>query len=158
MEFSDGRTTTRRKDFGAGRPGEIAGMIAQQLQEAGFAITLVRDCEAAIAALEGEEFSLALLDIMPPRPMDRSARHIRESGKNTAVIMMTPTAKKFGRGYVKAGIVDYLSKPFAADDMLQRVMLAIANRRVLLEKQRLEQEKNDFVSMLSHDMKNPLTA
>jgi len=30
--------------------------------------------------------------------------------------------------------------------------------RVLLEKQRLEREKDDFVSMLSHDMKNPLTA
>lgn len=29
---------------------------------------------------------------------------------------------------------------------------------LLLEKQRLEQEKEDFVSILSHDMKNPLTA
>jgi signal transduction histidine kinase len=31
-------------------------------------------------------------------------------------------------------------------------------KRVLLEKQRLQQEKDDFASMLSHDMKNPLTA
>ena len=30
--------------------------------------------------------------------------------------------------------------------------------RLLLEKQRLEQEKDDLVSVLSHDMKNPLTA
>lgn len=31
-------------------------------------------------------------------------------------------------------------------------------KRVLMEKQRLEQEKDDLASMLSHDMKNPLTA
>jgi signal transduction histidine kinase len=139
---------------------EIAGLIVQQLQEAGFATTWVRDCEAAIAALEGEDFSLALLDIMPPKANGIEVlSHIRVSGKNTAVIMMTVQGnEKLSVEYVKAGIVDYLSKPFAADDMLQRVMLAIANRRVLLEKQRLEQEKDDFVSMLSHDMKNPLTA
>jgi signal transduction histidine kinase len=139
---------------------EIAGLIVPQLQEAGFATTWARDGEAAMAALEGEEFSLALLDIMPPEANGIEVlSHIRKSGKNTAVIMMIAQGNEnLTVECVKAGVDDYLSKPFAADDMLQRVMRAIANRRVLLEKQRLEQEKDDFVSMLSHDMKNPLTA
>ncbi len=139
---------------------DIAGLIMLQLQEAGFATTRVGDGDAAIAALEGEDFSLALLDNMPPMANGIEVlNHIRETGKNTAVIMMTAHGNEnLAVECVKAGVVDYLSKPFAADDMLQRVMRAIANRRVLLEKQRLEQEKDDFVSMLSHDMKNPLTA
>ncbi len=139
---------------------DIAGLIVLQLQEAGFATTWVGDGDAAIAALDGEDFSLALLDNMPPMANGIEVlNHIRKTGKNTAVIMMTARGNEtLAVEYVKAGVVDYLSKPFAADDMLQRVMRAIANRRVLLEKQRLEQEKDDFVSMLSHDMKNPLTA
>ena len=139
---------------------DIAGLIVQQLQEAGFATTWVKGGDAAIPALEREDFSLALLDIMPPKANGIEVlSHIRETGKNTAVIMMTAhDNENLAVEYVKAGVVDYLSKPFAADDILQRVMRAIANRRVMLEKQRLEQEKDDFVSMLSHDMKNPLTA
>ncbi|MDR3580424.1 MAG: response regulator [Oryzomonas sp.] len=139
---------------------EIAGQIVLQLQEAGFAATWVGDGEAAFAALEGEDFALALLDVMPPKVKGIEVlSHIRESGKNTAVIMMIAHGNENPAvECVKAGVVDYLSKPFTANDMLQRVMRTIANRRVLLEKQRLEQEKSDFASMLSHDMKNPLTA
>jgi signal transduction histidine kinase len=42
--------------------------------------------------------------------------------------------------------------------MMPRVERAIAYRRALREKQRLEQEKDDFFYMLSHDLKNPITA
>jgi signal transduction histidine kinase len=143
-----------------GDQAEIAGQIVLKLREAGFAATGAGDGDAAFAALEGEDFSLALLDVMPPKVNGIEVlSRIRESGKNTAVIMMIAHgAENPALEYAKTGAVDYLSKPFTADEMLQRVMRAIANRRVLLEKQRLEQEKNDFSSMLSHDMKNPLTA
>ena len=42
--------------------------------------------------------------------------------------------------------------------MLHRLDRVIANRRMLLSKNRLEQEKEDFFFMLSHDLKNPITA
>jgi signal transduction histidine kinase len=35
---------------------------------------------------------------------------------------------------------------------------AVAYRQAFLAKQRLEREKDDFVSILSHDLKNPITA
>lgn len=139
---------------------DIARLIVMQLQETGFAAAWAGDGEAAIGMLDAENYSLALLDIRLPKANGIEVlSHIRETGKNTAVIMMTAHGNEnLAVECMKAGVVDYLSKPFAMDDMLQRVMRAIANRRVLLEKQRLEQEKDDFVSMLSHDMKNPLTA
>jgi signal transduction histidine kinase len=42
--------------------------------------------------------------------------------------------------------------------MLQRVERAMIHRRALLENTRLEQEKGEFFYMLSHDLKNPITA
>jgi len=139
---------------------DIARLLVLQLQESGFMATWAGDGEAAIGMLDGDDYSLALLDIRLPKANGIEVlSHIRETGKNTAVIMMTAHGNEnLAVECMKAGVVDYLSKPFAMDDMIQRVMRAIANRRVLLEKQRLEQEKDDFVSMLSHDMKNPLTA
>lgn len=139
---------------------DIAQLLKMQLQEAGFAVTCVGDGEAAIDMLDEGDYSLVLLDIRLPKASGIEVlSHIRETGKNTAVIMMTAHGNEdLAVECMKAGVADYLSKPFVMDDMLQRVMRAIANRRVLLQKQRLEQEKDDFVSMLSHDMKNPLTA
>jgi signal transduction histidine kinase len=59
---------------------------------------------------------------------------------------------------MKSGAVDYFCKPFSLDDMLQRVERALAHRRALLHNKRLEKEKDDFFFMLSHDLKNPITA
>jgi signal transduction histidine kinase len=59
---------------------------------------------------------------------------------------------------MKSGAVDYFCKPFSLDDMLQRVERALVHRRALLENKRLQQEKDDFFFMLSHDLKNPITA
>jgi len=139
---------------------DSARPIVLQLQEAGFTAVWAGDGEAAIGMLDRDDYSLALLDIRLSKANGIEVlSHIRETGKNTAVIMMTAHGtENLTVECMKAGVVDYLSKPFAMDDMLQRVMRASANRRVLLAKQRLEQEKDDFVSMLSHDMKNPLTA
>jgi len=139
---------------------EFAGLIVQQLQKAGFEAARAVGGEAALAALEGEDYSLVLLDIEPPTANGIEVlNHIRGSGKNAAAIMMVARGNESPDAEcTKEGVVDYLFKPFAEDDLLQRVVHAIANRRVLLEKRRLEQEKNDFASMLSHDMKNPLTA
>ncbi|KAB0671170.1 hybrid sensor histidine kinase/response regulator [Oryzomonas sagensis] len=139
---------------------DSAKLIVLQLQEAGFTAAWAGDGEAAIGMLDGDDYSLALLDIRLLKANGiEVVDHIRESGKDTAVIVMTaPGNENLAVECMKAGGVDYLTKPFAMDDMLQRVMRAMTNRRVLLQKRRLEQEKDDFVSMLSHDMKNPLTA
>jgi signal transduction histidine kinase len=59
---------------------------------------------------------------------------------------------------MKAGAADYFAKPFDIDDMMIRMERALENRHTAMQKKILEQEKEDFIFMLSHDMKNPLTA
>jgi signal transduction histidine kinase len=59
---------------------------------------------------------------------------------------------------MRQGAFDYITKPFSPDDILRRVERALDNRRLAMEKKKLEQEKDDFFFMLSHDLKNPITA
>jgi signal transduction histidine kinase len=86
-------------------------------------------------------------------------RRIRDNGFDSAVIMMTAHGNEnLVAECMKAGAADYFAKPFDIDDMMIRMERALENRHTAMQKKMLEQEKEDFIFMLSHDMKNPLTA
>ncbi len=139
---------------------DIALILKLHLEEVGFKTAWAQDGKKALSMLAAGSYSLVLLDIRMPRLGGVEVlRCIRESGSDVAVIMMTAHGNEdLAVECMKSGAVDYFPKPFALDDMLPRVERAIGYRRALLEKQRLEREKDDFVSMLSHDLKNPITA
>lgn len=139
---------------------DIALILKLHLEDAGYITAWAQDGKKALAMLKDGDYSLVLLDIRMPRLGGVEVLHcIRESGSDVSVIMMTAHgSENLAVECMKAGAIDYFPKPFALDDMLPRVERAIAYRRALLEKQRLEREKDDFVSMLSHDLKNPITA
>lgn len=139
---------------------DIALILKLHLEDAGYITAWAQDGKKALAMLKDGDYSLVLLDIRMPRLGGVEVlRCIRESGSDVAVIMMTAHgSENLAVECMKSGAIDYFPKPFALDDMLPRVERAIAYRRALLEKQRLEREKDDFVSMLSHDLKNPITA
>jgi len=138
----------------------VADMLTLHLEEAGYVSEWAPDGTKGLEMLAENRFSLVLLDIWMPHlsGMDVLER-IMESGNDVAVIMMSGHgSENLAVNCMKRGAMDYVSKPFELNDLLQRVEQAIVNRRTLLEKRRLEREKDDFVSMLSHDMKNPITA
>lgn len=139
---------------------DIALILQLHLEDAGYRTVCAYDGEQALAMLAEGGYALVLLDIRMPRVGGVEVlRRIRESGSDVAVIMMTAHgSENLAVECMKAGAVDYFPKPFTLDDTLPRVERAIAYRRALLEKQRLEKEKDDFVFMLSHDLKNPITA
>lgn len=139
---------------------DIAVILKLHLENAGYITGRAKDGETCLALMESEHFSLVLLDINLPKLSGvQVLERIKESGSNAAVIMMTGDGdENLAVKCMKAGAVDYFAKPFGLDDVLQRVEQALSYRAMLLEKQRLEQEKEDFVYMLSHDLKNPITA
>lgn len=139
---------------------DIALILKLHLEDAGYKTVCAYDGESALELLMDGDFSLVLLDIRMPRLGGVEVlRCIRESGSDVAVVMMTAHgSENLAVECMKAGAVDYFPKPFALDDMMPRVERAIAYRNAVREKQRLEQEKDDFFYMLSHDLKNPITA
>jgi len=139
---------------------DIAAILKLHLEDSGFATAWAGNGQAALQMLKEGGFSLALMDVrMPGMSGVEVLNRIREEKLDVAVIMMTAHGSEdLVVECMTSGAVDYISKPFSLDDTLQRVERALGTRRMLLTKNRLEQEKEDFFFMLSHDLKNPITA
>lgn len=152
--------TDSRQDLIVDDEPDIAIVLKLHLEDAGYTTAWAGSGEAALQMLSEGEYSLVLTDIrMPGMNGIELLNRISEKAISASVIMMTAHGSEdLAVECMKSGAVDYFCKPFSLDDMLQRVERAIVHRRVLLNNKRLEQERNDFFFMLSHDLKNPITA
>ncbi len=140
---------------------DIALALKLALEGAGYETAWAGDGEKALQILQDDDdCHLALLDIrMPGIDGVEVLKRLRNSDRDVTVIMMSGHgSEELAVECIKIGAEDYLSKPFVLDDMLQRVERARSHRLAVIEKKRLEQEREDFFMMLSHDMKNPMTA
>jgi signal transduction histidine kinase len=139
---------------------DIAAILKLHLNEVGYLTDWAADGEAGLNLLRSNAYAVALLDVrMPEISGIEVLRRMRAENSDAAVIMMTAHgSENMVAECMKLGAADYVAKPFDIDDLLHRIERAIVNRRTLKEKQLLEQEKEDFFSMLSHDLKNPITA
>ena len=138
---------------------DIAAILKLHLEDSGYVTAWAGNGQTALQMLKEGGFSLILMDVrMPGMNGVELLKRTTESGLDVAVIMMTAHGSEdLVVECMTSGAVDYISKPFSLDDTLQRVDRAVANRRMLQSKKRLEQEKEDFLYMLSHDLKNPIT-
>ena len=139
---------------------EICEVLKHYLTDVGYAISIASDGSAALGMLGGKNYSAVLLDInMPGVNGITVLKYIQDAGCDTVAIMMSGHgSEKLAVECMKYGAEDYISKPFALEDIRQRIEHALTHRKELIEKRQLQQEKEDFILMLSHDMKNPLTA
>lgn len=140
---------------------EIAQALKQFLDEEGYASALAFDGSAALDMIVNEnDYTVVLLDInMPGLDGITVLKRLHDADSDTAVIMMSGYgSEELAVECMRNGAEDYISKPFALEDMLQRIERARTHLKARIEKRQLQQEKEDFILMLSHDMKNPLTA
>jgi signal transduction histidine kinase len=117
--------------------------------------------EAGLRFLEKAEADCIFLDyLLGPRCGLETLRAIRERGDDTAVVFVTG----FGSEMVavealQCGAQDYLVKSVLSPDVLQRAVLNAVEKvtlsRQVGEKQR---ELEDFVSVVAHDLQQPLCA
>jgi len=100
---------------------ELGRTLCEALEEEGFAVDWAVDGQAGLRHAEQRDYDVILLDWMLPRLDGLSLlRRLRE-GKRTPVLILTArgaTADKV-QG-LNAGADDYLSKPFALEELLAR--------------------------------------
>ena len=92
----------------------ISDLIRMNLEDAGYACTCVYDGMAAADQIETQTFDLVLLDIMLPKVNGYELlEYIKPTG--TPVIFLT----------AKAGLEDYIVKPFEIVELIARVQVVL---------------------------------
>jgi two-component system, OmpR family, phosphate regulon sensor histidine kinase PhoR len=140
---------------------DIALILKLQLEDAGYHTVPARDGVEALEMIEREKFSLIMLDIKMPR-MDGLEVLSRIGGADTPVVMMTAHGSEdIAVDTLHKGALDYISKPFSTDDMLQKVKRAIAQDKTRKESERLrlqlDEERRKMEAVL-HGMADLLLA
>jgi len=108
----------------------IRYVLREALEEEGYRVTDVADGDAALAALEREDFPLAFVDIRMPGcggldVLDR----LRAIGAGTSVVIIT-AQNTFENAVeaMKRGAFDYLVKPFGIDEVKALADKALRSR------------------------------
>jgi two-component system, OmpR family, copper resistance phosphate regulon response regulator CusR len=112
---------------------KVANFVKKGLQEEGYAVDLASNGEDGLSMALATSYDLIILDIYLPKLDGLSAlKRIRENKVATPVLLLTVRAtiedKVLG---LDSGADDYLTKPFAFEELLARVR-ALLRRRIEL--------------------------
>lgn len=101
----------------------LSRAISAILKNNHYEVDAVYDGEEALAYLECGTYDGAILDIMMPKKDGLTVlKEIRRQGINTPVLMLTAKAEIDDRVLgLDSGANDYLTKPFAAPELLARI-------------------------------------
>jgi DNA-binding response OmpR family regulator len=101
----------------------VARLVARGLTEAGHRVDLAEDGDEGLARAESSAYDLIVLDVMLPELSGiEVAREVRSAKVQTPILMLTARDAVPDRVLgLDAGADDYLTKPFALEELLARV-------------------------------------
>jgi len=144
-------------------------ILHDTLHGSGYRVAVAEDGVSALRSISKNIPSLILLDVMMPG-IDgfETCRRIRENPEwaNIPIIFITALSDTEHKVEAfKVGGVDFISKPLQTQEVLARVHthLKLARTQDILKEKnaellQLNQEKNEFLGMAAHDLKNPLAS
>ncbi len=151
-------------------------LLSSMLEDQGYEVRCANSGAIAIRAVEIEYPDIILLDInMPNMNGYEVCEHLKLNEHTQAIPVIFLSALSETIDKVKAfkvGGIDYITKPFQLEEVLARIETQLSIRRMQIElqeakdqaikalekEQELNRMKSDFVSMVSHDFRNPLTS
>ena len=108
---------------------KLARFIELELTHEGYAVRKAADGRAALGAALSEDFDLILLDIMLPEINGLEVLRRLQNEKPTPVILLTARDSVMDKvAGLDAGAVDYITKPFAIEELLARIRVALKNK------------------------------
>ena len=142
-------------------------VVGAMLREAGYSIMPATSGAAALQRVQKKLPDLILLDFMMPE-MDglEVCRRLKSDAGTRDVPVIFLTASNEMNHLVQAleaGAVDYVTKPFNPPELLARVRthLELKHSRDMIfrysrQLAHLNNEKNEFMGIVAHDLRNPL--
>ncbi len=135
-------------------------ILGEILKLEGYKVRPVPNGILALQVIEKEIPDLILLDIMMPE-IDgyEVCKRLRENPRFADIPVIFISALNETQNIVKAlkvGGVDYVTKPFQAEEVLARVATHLKINQQQKELQKLNAEKDKLFSIISHDLRGPL--
>jgi DNA-binding response OmpR family regulator len=102
---------------------KAADLLARGLQEEGFAVDVAHSAEAANRLMENAAHDLLILDwLLPGKEGVALCGELRQRGVRIPILMLTARDSSSDRvAGLDTGADDYVTKPFAFDELLARV-------------------------------------
>lgn len=143
-------------------------LVASILKPENYDLSFAQSGADALQILQQRLFDLVLLDLhMPEMDGFEVCAHLKSQPELREIPVIFLTAVSDTDQIVKGlrtGAVDYITKPFEPLELLARVRTQISLKKAWdkirwqnQELERLSREKSELMSMVAHDLKNPLT-
>ena len=144
-------------------------VLGNTLSEENYEISMANNGFQALRLVEKVNPDLILLDVLMP---DMNGFEVcekikaNEKFKDTPIIFLTARTETEDvvQGFQKGG-VDYITKPFKKEELLARIKthIELKNSKDMIKLQNekltsLNKEKNEFLGIAAHDLKNPLSS
>jgi two-component system copper resistance phosphate regulon response regulator CusR len=102
---------------------KVAGFLKKGLQEEHYAVDVCLDGEEALFQAQVNDYDLIILDVMLPKKSGLEVcRSIRENSVLTPILILTAKDQLEDKILgLNEGADDYLTKPFAFDELLARI-------------------------------------
>ncbi|MCU0843697.1 MAG: ATP-binding protein [Spirochaetes bacterium] len=146
---------------------KILTRLERILVKEGYTVGTASDGSAALRRLAGERYDIVLTDINMP---DKNGFEVMEFIKNerldTLPLVLTGYASvESAIRAMKLGAYDFIQKPVDAETLkliifraAERVILKRENEQNMLELKKLNDLKDEFLSVVSHDLRSPLSS
>jgi len=141
----------------------VRNLLRRILEETGYQVTTAADGEEALYEVALGEVEVVLLDIkMPGMSGMEVLKKLDEDSLGVCVIMVTSVVDtETAVEAMKLGAYDYIIKPFARDDVLQKVLGAVEiwRRRLQLQEsitektQKMQEQFVELINSLSREHK-----
>jgi len=138
---------------------QVVGTI---LRNEGYHVMPATSGLQALERVSAQPPDLILLDLMMPE-MDGlevcSRLKAEPLTRQIPVIFLTASNEMdhLMKGF-EAGAVDYITKPFNAPELLARVRTHLELKHARERLREMNEEKNEFMGIAAHDLRNPLSA
>jgi two-component system, sensor histidine kinase and response regulator len=137
-------------------------LLASILAPRQFEVIVAENGQVALAHVAARRPDLILLDLMMPG-MDgmEVCRRLKDDPKSAdvpVVFLTSANEAKLAADAIGMGAVDYITRPFNTAELLARVRTHVALKRTRDELQRIIVQKNELMSAVAHDLKNPISA
>ncbi|MBF2034916.1 MAG: hybrid sensor histidine kinase/response regulator [Leptolyngbyaceae cyanobacterium T60_A2020_046] len=136
-------------------------LLQTLLEEEGYQVNVLENGQATLDYLEHQLPDLILLDVMMPGLSGYEVtRHIREQAHIPFIPILLITAHERSDVVegLDAGADDFIRKPFDVDELLARVRALLRLKHSVDAEREMAQQRDDFVSRLTHDLRTPLVA